>query len=979
MAEAGIHTGDDQLHQRQQNYLLKLSDTLRSLSDAAEIEATACRLLGEHLGVDHVYYPEINVADGYAKVEREFLTGATASIVGSYPLSSFGWALVGLRRGLPVVVEDIYRSSDIPADELPAMAVTGQLSLVSVPLTKNGVLVGALCASKNSPRSWRDDEVELVRETLERTWAAAERARAEAALRASEEKYRTLFDTIDEGFCIVELFYDAQGNVVDLIFREVNQSFERQSGYPAVVGTALNKVRPNLEKETIELYDRVCKSGKPVRIENYVAHRDRWYSVHFSRIGRRGSCFVAVVFDDITERKRRERTSEFLLKLSDTLRPLSDAVDIENAACRLLGEHLGASRVFYPMLNEADACWEVEREFLHGNCSSMIGRHSLTDYNWVLRPYLQNKPVIVNDIHESDLIAPQDIAAMEAIQIPAVLSVPLVKRGVLVGALSVTASGPRRWKGEEVELVRETLERTWAAAERARTEEVLRESEEHLRLALEAARAGTWQSRPDTGDFNASARAIALHGLPAGSKMSCEVALAAIFPEDRARVEAALSATLETGAPFHVELRTGQPDGSVRWLASHANLRTGPGAKRLVGLVQDITERKNAEEALARVAEQLVETDRRKDEFLAMLGHELRNPLAAVLNAVEVLETTLARPEDQNRQPMLLWAGGVVRRQVRGLTRLVDDLLDISRISRGKIDLKFERVLLSDVVARAVESVRPAIDARQHALEIALPDEPITIEADPARVTQILTNLLGNSAKFSDPGGQIVLSAAVEGDEVAVRVADSGIGIAAALMPHIFDAFTQGERGPDRHQGGLGLGLSLVKRLAEMHGGSVAASSAGLGRGSEFVVRLPTTERQMTNGLPVRRRRAANSHLRVLVVDDNIDSAESLALLIESEGHEVQVAHDAESGLHRVAAFRPQAIVLDIGLPGIDGYEMARRLRVLPVAETTMLIAVTGYGEEEDRRRSSEVGFHHHLVKPVNPGEVLQLLQSLPT
>ncbi|MGV3722115.1 MAG: PAS domain S-box protein [Actinomycetota bacterium] len=382
---------------------------------------------------------------------------------------------------------------------------------------------------------------------------------------------------------------------------------------------------------------------------------------------------------------------------------------------------------------------------------------------------------------------------------------------------------------------------------------------------------------------------------------------------------------------------------------------------------------KDAEYASRQHAEELAEANRRKDEFISMLSHELRNPLGAISNAVAVIQQPGVPPGKAAHLT------GVIERQTRNLSRMVDDLLDVSRLLHGMIELRLERIDLSSVLTRAVESCRDALDARGHRLTVSVDLEPVMLEADPTRLEQILCNLLDNAAKYTEAGGAITVTAEYEEREeqpqVVFRIKDSGIGISPELLPRIFDLFTQAERSLDRAQGGLGIGLTVVLRLVELHGGTIQAFSEGAGKGSEFVVRLPAlpVERQprpetAAHGAPKLR------PMRVLVVDDLVDAAESLQDLLEAWGQEVQLAHTGPAALLAAEEFRPHVVLLDLGLPGWDGFEVARRLRELPEGDSLRLIAVTGYGQEEDVRRTSEAGFTAHLTKPV---DVILLQQTL--
>jgi PAS domain S-box-containing protein len=385
----------------------------------------------------------------------------------------------------------------------------------------------------------------------------------------------------------------------------------------------------------------------------------------------------------------------------------------------------------------------------------------------------------------------------------------------------------------------------------------------------------------------------------------------------------------------------------------------------LGGMAIDITDRKQLEEELRRRAEQLQEADRRKDEFLAMLSHELRNPLAPVRNALHIMKLPGAGAVAVRH------AREIVERQIQHLVRLVDDLLDVSRIMQDKIELHKEEVELTVVVGRAIETAQPAIDAQGHQLDVAIPDTPIRVVADIIRLSQVISNLLTNAAKYTDQAGRLWLAVEREQNQAVIRVRDTGIGMPPELLPRVFDLFVQADRSLARSQGGLGIGLTLVKRLVEMHGGTVTALSPGPGQGSEFIIRLPALPEPpgLATGATAEPGycRPPGPRRRILVVDDSVDTAESAAMVLRMAGHEVRVAHDGPSALDTVQTFRPEILLLDIGLPGMSGYEVARRLRAQPEGQTLVLAAMTGYGHEDDRRRSQEAGFDVHLTKPLDP------------
>ena len=409
-------------------------------------------------------------------------------------------------------------------------------------------------------------------------------------------------------------------------------------------------------------------------------------------------------------------------------------------------------------------------------------------------------------------------------------------------------------------------------------------------------------------------------------------------------------------------------DGAVRPILGNATpLWDEEGRPRgAVAAFVDITERKMAEEALR-------EADRRKDEFLAILAHELRNPLAPIRNAVEILKLTGIA------DPIARAARDMIERQLGHMVRLVDDLMDVSRITRGRLALRRERIELAVVLEQAIEASRLHVQCAGHELSWGLLPEPIYLDADPVRLEQVFLNLLTNACKYTKKGGRILLTTERDGMDVVVKVADTGIGISPEHLPHVFDLFAQGGTGAEQTQGGLGIGLSLVRGLVAMHGGSVEARSDGPGKGSEFLVRLPTLAEQPAAQPPASEERGNLMQAparRILVADDNTDVVESLAMLLRLSGHEVEIAHDGLEAVELAARFRPDVVLLDIGMPGLDGYAACRRIRQHPWGKNMVIVALTGWSQDGDRRKAEEVGFNGHLVKPVEPSALLRVLNG---
>ena len=514
------------------------------------------------------------------------------------------------------------------------------------------------------------------------------------------------------------------------------------------------------------------------------------------------------------------------------------------------------------------------------------------------------------------------------------------------------------------------------AAQHRQARESAQLSESRLILALRAAGMGAWDWNVATGEVRLSGELEPLHGLLSGDFAGTyETLRALIHPNDRDRVESEIKKSLETHVPYEAEFRIRGSDGVERWTDTRGQVVEDDegNAVRMVGVGIDISRRKHLEEELRRHAEQLSEADRRKDEFLAMLSHELRNPLAPILHAVELL--------GHDDPALVSKAREIIGRQSEHLTRLVDDLLDVSRITRGTVRLSRHRVALKDVVDGAVDTWRHLIAQRRQEFSVELPEGPVFVDADPTRLAQIISNLLHNAAKFTPEGGRIAINAAREDGRIELTVRDEGRGIAREDLERVFELFVQGLPSLDRTQGGLGLGLTLARRLAELHDGTLEAASEGTGRGSEFVLRIPEAaaeaeivSREETSPVPSLPVESGRKR-RVLVVDDNADARDAMRFLLEDEGHEVRSAGDGPGAIEEAQSFLPEVVLLDIGLPGMDGYEVARALRAVPGCERASIVAVSGYGQAEDRARSRVAGFDEHLLKPVSPERLLEIVQ----
>jgi PAS domain S-box-containing protein len=663
---------------------------------------------------------------------------------------------------------------------------------------------------------------------------------------------------------------------------------------------------------------------------------------------------------DVTSRNQSERIAarstqqkDSLYQLAERLQRASALPEVYQAALEAILAAVQCDRASILLFDEGNVMRFVAWRGLSDRYRATTEGHS----PWTVHER-NPQPLSINDVASAglegwlhDTVRSEGIAALTFI--------PLFINGRLIGKFMAYYNAPHDFTLDEIDLSLTIARQLAFAVEHQRAKAALEAQAAQLQLITSTAPVFISYCDDQTRfKFVNDAHAKRLGTKPADciGKRIVDVIGTDAYPSVEAQIKRVLA-----GSPAEFETMIPYKSIGERFMhCSYAPERDDAGnVIGFVAAVTDITDRKRAVEALRESEEKLREADRRKDEFLAMLAHELRNPLAPIANAVNLMQRDAATASIQQQ------ARAIIERQVARLARLVDDLLEVSRISTGRIQLHLEPVAIAEVIDRAVETSRPLIQQHAHTLHVEIPESAVWVNADGARLEQVLVNLLNNAAKYTDPGGRIELRASVDEDQVLMSVSDSGIGIAPDLLPRIFELFTQGERSLDRSRGGLGIGLSLVRRLVAMHGGTVSARSE-LGKGSQFTVALPTMQPRLQPPSTARRTPSSrpSQALRVLIVDDNVDAAESLALLLESSGHSVVTAHAGMPALEAVDSHRPHLMLLDIGLPELDGYEVARRVRARYSPAELVLVAMTGYGQQTDRERSRLAGFDHHLVKP---------------
>jgi PAS domain S-box-containing protein len=656
------------------------------------------------------------------------------------------------------------------------------------------------------------------------------------------------------------------------------------------------------------------------------------------------------------------RRQEFQLHLADLVRPLTDPDEVVARASELLGQSLRADRVVYAAVDDTGDTMTIERDWTSGRLPTMAGSFlHLNDFGPLLADSVrQGISLVLSNVnldHRSAAFA----SAYTDLGLQAVLAIPLMKNGHLRALLNVHHVEPHEWTSLDVDMAEDMVDRTWAAVESARLQAELRHERDQSRAIFDSMTEGFALLDRHWRIVRMNAEGLRLTQQTAPGVMGRNHW--ELWPDlIGTQVEQLYREVMASRQAAVIDIPYRLPDGQPIWMEVRAYPSPDGG---LALFFRNITERKHTEQALR-------EGDQRKDEFLAMLAHELRNPLAPIGAAAELLQR-VALDEEKVRR-----TSEVIGRQVRHMTSLIDDLLDVSRVTRGKVELDMECLDLRNVVIDAVEQITPLIRTRRHHLDVSLPPAAPLVKGDKKRLVQVLANLLNNAAKYTDEGGRIGVQTEVRDDRVLVHVSDNGIGMAPELVQRAFDLFTQAERSSDRSLGGLGLGLALVKSLIELHHGTVHCRSDGAGRGSIFTICLPHPLPDHDAVTPDDTDEPAaapdDGKLRIMVVDDNVDAATMLAMVLEAAGHEVLVEHAPHAALARSREAGVHAFLLDIGLPQMDGYELARRLRAQPETAGALLVAVTGYGQDRDRLQTADAGFDHHLVKPVDVKRLYSIL-----
>jgi PAS domain S-box-containing protein len=818
-----------------QAFLAKITNDLSRLSAASEIMETVGKRIGKYLEVESCLFIDVTDTPDQINVFDPLASDAPGEPLHKVrPIGEFmKEKLLREYHGGDVVV---VRNTNVDSfSEGKDYNEVGVGAFVSVPFHRNGAWTNSLILTDANSRNWREDEIELLGELAYRIFPRLGRASAEEALRRSEENFRSLFQSIREGFMVADIIRDDNGVAIDYRFQMLNPAYEKLAGISgASIGHTAREIYPDSNNWGVDIYASVVNSSQPLQFEDFSESLGKWFSVLAYPAG---DDRFGVLYNDITDQKRQEANLAFLADIAEDLSNRSTAEEIMETVGKKTGAFLrvksclfvdvydqqGEVTVFDAWNSEDVPSLRYQTIRLSDFISEEFSKANREDGGAVVRDTSTDPRAVGNDY--SDL------------GIAAFVTIPFHRKGIWTNYLAITDSQPRDWREDEIGVFRELSNRVFPRLERARAEESLRRLEQRTRIAIEAADMATWEWNLITNQVYWNEQHFQLLGIEPTINMeqlideprNPEDFIRHVHPDDLERIREDLSRTIREMRVYASDFRIVRTDGTVRWMSGYGRITADEDgrATRFSGVMFDIDARKQAEYAL-------IKADKNKDEFLATLAHELRNPLAPLRNTLHLLDLKAG-----NNQTVIS-AVAIMNRQVDQLVRLIDDLLDVSRISRGKIQLRLEQIDFNDVIQQAIETTGPLYDSGQRRLMVHLTGTPLPLQGDMTRLIHVVSNLLNNAAKFTSDGGAVQMVVEHKESEIILTISDDGIGIDETELERIFELFAQSDTTLERSRGGLGLGLTLVRQLVELHGGQVTASSRGHNLGSTFTVHLPT-------------------------------------------------------------------------------------------------------------------------------------------
>ena len=925
--------------------LVDISELTRTLEEPNELLYAVSKKLGEHLSIKRCLFNEIDLERDTETVHRDYFRGVE-SVAGTHRLSAYSSITSAeMSAGKTVVNEDSKIDPRTADDYEKTYAPAGERAYVAVPLLRENRWVASLWASDDAPRLWNEREVSMLATVAERTWTAIEKLRVDADLRQSEERYRSLFETMDEGFCLCEMIFDADGKPFDYRFLEINPVFGAMTGLKNAVNKTARELIPNLESHWFEIYGKVVLTGEPIRFTDGSEAMNRWFDVFASRVGGADSHKFALLFTDISERKRAE------LALKESQTHLAMALKV------------GRAGTFEWDIKNNINSWSPEIEAMYGvPTGTFEGNYEA----WQKR------------------IVPEDVEKVEQ-GIQNTLKAKLEDFEYEFRAM--LPDGSKRWfagrarfeydeKTEPLRMIGINVDIT----NRKLTEIALSDARARLESTLTAGEIGTWVWNVENDAVFADknlARMFSVSEADAnGGKI--ENYIRSIHSNDRERIGKIISQALESGDSYEGDYRLVSSDGGICWVVARGTIeRDADGvAVSLPGVVLDITERKEAEferELLfveAQKAREIAErANRSKDEFIALVSHELRSPLNAMLGWTRVLQ------KKQADEKTTAYALDVIVRNALSQSRLIEDLLDIARIGEGKLRIEKRATAIIPIIKSAIEIIRPAADGKNIVIAESFDSAANFIHGDDDRLRQVIENLLSNAVKFTPDGGRVEISLKRNDRQIELIFSDTGQGIAAEFMPEIFEKFRQADPSTTRRHGGLGIGLSLARDLVELHGGKISAQSEGEGKGATFIVTLP-----LRMVMPIRQNSDTEGNMSsqgklngfwILAVDDEADAREIVSFMLQINGAKVTTANSAVEALEILQSANgriPDILLSDISMPFESGYALLQKVRALPREHGGDIpaVALTAFNRPEDREAAFEAGFQKHLGKPVD-------------
>lgn len=981
-------------------FLAELSGDFSRLTTADEIIRVVGAKIGAFFQVSRCHFIDIDDEAGVGTISHDWHSDAVASIATHQAHRVLDFFSAELQRearaGEVIVVRDALQDPRFAHEHPAALDVR---SFIAVPIVADERWCFTVSIADARPRDWRVEDVELIRELTARVWLRIERARAEDARRRSEANYRLLFDSIDEGYFIMEVLFDAQGRAADILYLDANPAATRMTGSD-FRGRRLREIDPNYEEFWFEIFGRVAVTGMSERLERYGAPSGKWWDFHVSKIGGPESRRIAVIFQDISERRRVEAAlrasaarQAFLLRLHDALR-LADPDEVLATASRLLGEELAVDVSFYCEYDDAMEFGTIRRAYARGD-REVAGAYPTSAYPTAMRELRALRVFAVADVLGEPLLTDDERTVYTEYSVRALIAVPLVRGGRLVASFQALRYTPVGFTPDEAALLAEVGERAWVVAERVRAESALRTSEARFRTIVENVRDYAIFLLDPAGIITEwTAGAERVQGYTADEVVGRSISMFYTAEDVAAgEVERELAEAAATGRVEREVWRV-HKDGSRFWANEIATaVRDADG--HVIGITKvsrDLRDQKRLQQqreqllvAVTAAHAEAERANRAKDEFLATLSHELRTPLAAILLWSGLLRSGAVPIHELGR------AIDAIVQSAESQSRLIEDLLDLSRLTSGKLHLAPSNVDVGRVGHAAIDIVRPVARAKRVTLEVDVPGDLGIAVLDAARLRQILWNLLSNATKFTPEGGTVTLRLRRQGAFLETEVHDTGEGIAPEFMPHIFERFRQADMAETRQHVGLGIGLALSRQLVELHGGTIHAHSEGPGRGATFRVRVPWVEpgahAQTDSGAAAAPVASAISKLRgltVLLVEDDPNTLAAMACTLERAGARVVAVRCAAEALTALDAAGdhdgPAIIVSDLGLPGISGYELIERIAQRCRArgqKPPLACAVSAHARDIDRERAFKAGFDVYLAKPVMPERLVGAVEEL--